>query len=120
MSNFTIDDLRAEIEREYAPLRFQVGAEEFVLKSLLRTDKKVREAVIARLEALEAAHNGDDTVDEDAALASVRYVLESVTEGGRGYRLSEHLGDDLLLCMKLLEKWTEATQPGERKDSPNS
>jgi hypothetical protein len=121
MSNvFTLESLVEEIEREYAPLKFQAGGEEFVLKSLMRTDRKVRDAVVERLKSLEAAHNSDEAVDEGELLEGIAFVLSSVTEGRKGARLMKVVGEDVLLGMKLLEKWTAATQPGEAKDSPTS
>lgn len=120
--SFSLDDLRAEIEREYAPLVIQAGGHEYRLTPLLRTDRKVREAVLERLTSLQKAHDDDEetVLDEDAALENVSLVLQAVTEDGQGPRLIEQLDGDLLLSMKLLEKWTERTQPGEAKDSPTS
>ncbi|WP_190821959.1 phage tail assembly protein [Saccharopolyspora pogona] len=113
---FTLDDLDAAIEREYAPLTFQAAGEEFVLRSLLRVEKKRRDAVIAKLKELDDA--GDD-IDEDLALSTVQFILKSVTADDRGTKLLKALGDDLLRFMRLLSMWSEATQPGEATASPN-
>jgi hypothetical protein len=112
---FTLADLDAAIEREYAPLKFQAGDEEFVLRSLLRVEKKQRDAVIAKLKELE--DQGDD-IDEDTALTTVQFILKTVCADAKGTKLLKTVGDDLLRCMKLLTLWTEATQPGEATDSP--
>ena len=119
---FTLESLVEEIENEYAPLKFHADGETFILKSLLRVDKKVRDAVIERLKALEATANSDEDkeTDEDEVLAGITFVLKSVTADNKGSRLNEILGNDILVGMKLLEKWTAATQPGEAKDSPTS
>lgn len=116
---FTLDDLRAELEREYAPFTFRVGDEAFVLASLMREDKETRRAVTRKLKALEDAHNGDEELDEDAVLESLGYVFAKVTRDGKGRRLMDLLGGDILVAMKLLEKWVKATQPGEANGSPN-
>lgn len=113
---FTLESLHEELEREYAPLRFQADGTEYVLRSVLRIDKKDRDAVMEQLKELET--EGDE-VDEDKALAAVKFVLKTVTSDRKGERLVKLLGDDLLACMKLMEKWTEATQPGEAQDSPS-
>lgn len=113
---FTLDDLDAAIEREYAPLKFQAGDEEFVLRSLLRVEKKSRDAVVKKLKELDS--EGDD-VDEATALATVQLILKTVCADNKGARLLKVIGDDLLRCMKLLTMWTEATQPGEATASPN-
>ena len=111
---FTLEDLDAAIEREYAPVKFQAAGEEFTLRSLLRVEKKQRDAVVEKLKELE----DQDDLDEDTALSTVQFVLKSVCADGKGARLVKVLGDDLLRCMKLLSMWTEATQQGEATDSP--
>lgn len=111
---FTLADLDAAIEREYAPLRFQAGDEEFVLRSLMRVDRKQRAAVIAKMETLE-----DDDVDENVVIDAVQFVMKTVCADGKGAKLVKLLGDDTVRYMKLLTMWTEATQPGEAKDSQN-
>lgn len=111
---FTLADLDAAIEREYAPFKFQAGEEEFVLRSLLRVDRKQRAAVIAKMETLES-----DDVDEDAVIDAVQFVMKAVCADGKGTKLVKLLGDDTVRYMKLLSLWTEATQPGEAQDSQN-
>lgn len=113
---FTLEALDEAIEREYAPLKFQAGDEEFVLRSLLRVEKKSRDAVIAKLKELDEL--GDD-IDEDTALSTVQFILKAVCADSKGTKLLKVVGDDLLRCMKLLTLWTEATQPGEATDSPS-
>ena len=120
MSNiFNLESLDEEIEKQYAPLRFQIDGEEIVLRSLLRIPRKDRDAVLERLKTLERDEEAD-TLDEDEALAAVQFVLSTVAEGqGKGAKLTKALGNDLLRNMKVLEHWTEATQPGEAQNSPS-
>lgn len=115
---FTLEALEAEIERQYAPLKFQAGNEEFVLRSLLRVGKKDRDEVMSKLKDLDADENAEE-LNEDEALATVQFVLKTVVADNKGTKLVKVLGDDLLRNMKVLEKWVEATQPGEATDSPN-
>lgn len=118
MSNvFTLEDLDAAIEQEYAPLTFKAGQHEYVLLSLLRVDKKVREDVRQHLENLD--REGDEELTEEEALEAMRYIFRAVTKDNKGKWLIEALGDDLLRNMKLLKQWAKATQPGEAVDSPN-
>jgi hypothetical protein len=128
MSNvITLEDIDAAIEKKYAPLVLRFGDDEFVLQSLLRVDKKVREAVIDKLKELdgkiETDDEGkpievDDDLDEDKTIATVKFVLRSVTKDGKGAHMVKYLGNDLLKHMTLLSMWTEATKPGEATDSP--
>jgi hypothetical protein len=118
MSNvFTLDDLNNEIEKKYAPLVFQAGDQEFTLVSLLRVPKKVRAEVQSRLEALNSSADDADTVDEDETIATLQFVLSSVTKDNKGRALVRILGDDLVKYSTLMEKWQEATQPGEASSS---
>ncbi|MDA3643780.1 phage tail assembly protein [Saccharopolyspora indica] len=122
MSNeFTLESLQEEIEREYAPLVFKAAGEEFVLRSLLRVPKKDREKVIAAMTALDNERENadeDDTVSEDTAVETVELIIKTVTADGKGTKLVKLLGGDVLVLMKVLQKWTEATQPGEAQNSP--
>ena len=115
---FTLDDLDAAIEREYAPLRFRAGDDEFVLRSLMRVSRKEREAVVKKLETLENADD-DDSIDETAVIEAVQFVVKTICADNKGAKLVKVVGDDIVRYMKLLAMWTEATQPGEAKDSRN-
>lgn len=111
---FTLEDLHAAVEKEYAPMKFVAGEEEFVFRSLLRIEKTKRNQVKEKLEEFDA--QGDD-LDEDDALATVQFVLTTVVDGNKATKLKRVLGDDLLVWMTLMTKWAEATQPGEASDS---
>jgi hypothetical protein len=114
---FTLESMKEEIEREFAPVVFEAEGQKFVLKSLLRVDKKVRDEVMEKLQALDKKK--DDEFDEDEVFDTVRFLIKAVTDERKGAALVRLVGDDILLAMKLLEKWTEATQPGEAQDSPS-
>jgi hypothetical protein len=113
---WTLESMQEELEREYAPFRFRAGGEDFVLRSLLRIDKTDRDKIMEELRLLS---DENEDVDEDAMLGTVHFVLSTVTADGKGDRLVRAIGNDLLLNMKVLQHWTEATQPGEVTDSPS-
>lgn len=120
MSNvFTLQSLDEEIERKYAPVKFEDNGEEFILVSLLRVDKKVRKEVMDRLQGLNTNADSDEDFDEDKTVAELEFVLSSVTREKRGAKLIRVLGHDLLRLMTLLKIWQEATQPGEAQGSPS-
>lgn len=135
MSNvFTLDSLREELENEYAPFKFEANGELYVLQSLLRVNKERRARVLDAMKSLRPEDEegqetdgkvdvdlSDEDLDEDAVLAAVKTILSSVVDGpdGRGKAMVDLLGDDLLMHMRLLQKWQEATQPGEAQDSPS-
>lgn len=119
-NKFTLDDIRRELETKYAPFELTMGEETFVLPSLLRVDKAVREQVKDIFkemggetnEAGEVVLNGEDQ-DEDFLVEQIKEVLGLVTANDRGYALKEALPDDMLLVMEVLKKWQEVTQAGE-------
>ena len=66
MSNvFTLDALRQETIRRYAPTEVDLGDGETVeLKSLLRLREKDRKAVVAAIEEINALEIGDEDSEE--------------------------------------------------------
>lgn len=120
MSNvWTLEDLDREIEKKYAPLVLKIGDQEFTMVSLLRVPKKVRAEVQKRLSDLNSSEDENQEVSEDDTIAALQFVFTSVTKDNKGRALVRALGDDLVRYTTLMEKWQEATQPGEASDSPN-
>lgn len=108
---FTLDALEAELDRRYGPLVFEAKHERFELRPLLRCPREERDSVTAALKSLEDV---DETeVGEDEIVGAMAHVLRTVTANGRGDKLVQALGDDLLRYQVLFERWTEKTQVGE-------
>ncbi|WP_367137893.1 phage tail assembly protein [Saccharothrix sp. HUAS TT1] len=108
---FTLEALEAELDRRYGPLVFEANSERFELRPLLRCPRDERDSVTAALKSLEDVDEAD--VSEDEIVDAMSYVLRTVTANGRGDKLVQALGDDLLRYQVLFEKWTEKTQAGE-------
>lgn len=124
MSNaFTLDSLREEIEKEFAPAKVGLkDGSEVVLRNLLRLDGKERDKVIGLLEGVKGAQDEDlesagaERIDE--ILSVVQEILKTVAET-KGTQLVKELGEDLILTMKVLERWMGDTQPGEAESLPS-
>jgi hypothetical protein len=117
MSNvFTLDSLNDELERQYAPFVFQAGRDKFVLRQVLRLPKSERDVVFLKLQELDQHQESKDT---NAMEEVLWFILETVTDAGKGDKLVDLLEGDLAKGMVLLQKWMESTQAGEAKDSPN-
>lgn len=116
MSNiFSLDDLREEVEREFAPVTIELSdGTEVTLRNLLRLPKGQRRDVVDTLKVLEAVDGSDDS-DVEELLYAATSVLEIVADHGK--KLTKELDGDLAVTMKVLERWMEATQPGEAKRS---
>lgn len=113
---FTLDSLRDELERTYAPLVFQNGKDTYTLRQVLRLPKSERDFVAFKLKFLET-DNQEDTTEEEV-LELLELIIKTVTDGGKGDKLVELLGHDLLTVKVLFDKWVEACQPGEASPSP--
>ncbi|GAA1940429.1 phage tail assembly protein [Amycolatopsis minnesotensis] len=121
---YTLDKLREDVDREFAPLKIAVGDATYVLRNLLRIDETDRDAVMEAMKDVEAAAADEDTETEadlddvKKFTAAINFVLATVTADGKGAKLIEAFNGDMMVAMKVLELWSEATQPGEARNSP--
>jgi hypothetical protein len=117
---FSLASLREEADKKFAPLEFTTDNDTYVLRSLLRVTKEERAGILAKMKTMENLRNaeGEGEVDEDQIVELVHFILKAVTADRKGAKLCREIGDDLILNTTLLEKWQEATQPGEATDSP--
>ncbi|QDP44303.1 tail assembly chaperone [Mycobacterium phage Heathen] len=117
---FTLDSFREEVEKEFAPVKIEVDADNsVVLRNLLRIPKGAREEIFGLLERMDKMSEGKSedemTVEELEATAGIALrMIELVADTPAGGRiLVESLEDDLALTLKVFEAWMEATNPGE-------
>jgi hypothetical protein len=122
MSNvFSLDALREETEKEFAPVKIGLSdGSEATLRSLVRLNKKTREEVLSTLKALQTISDSEETTieDVDRMVDAASKILALTATNGK--QLVKELDGDLSLTMKVLEAWLEATQPGEASNSPAS
>jgi hypothetical protein len=115
---FTLDSLREEVEKQYAPVTITLAdGSEVLLRNLLRLPRKLREEALETLRELENVEQDsadESSVDKMTEVASS--VLDLVAESG-GKRLIRELDGDLTLTMKVLQRWMESTQVGEAERS---
>lgn len=113
---FTLDALREEVEKEYAPIVLVLpDGKEVQLRNLVRLPKKERAVALEYLKQInELESNSAEGVDTLVDV-SVK-LLALVSDDGRA--LAKELGDDLSLVTKLLNVWMDGSQPGEAKSSP--
>jgi len=117
MSNvYSLADLKSELEKEFAPLELQVGKSTIVVRNVMRLNKAERAQVLAAVKAFDSADDND--TDADDVFDALRTILRTCAANGKGDALVDAIGDDLALAMKIMNLWTEATQPGEASNSP--
>lgn len=120
--SYSLENLKADLDRQFAPLALEAGGQKLVLQNLLRLGEKDRAAVMAALAEVEDSGDSVDgsgsVADLDRLSAAVTTVLRTVTADGKGDKLIASLAGDVMLAMKVIELWAEATQPGEAQNSP--
>lgn len=113
---FTLDSLREEVEKEYAPIVLVLPDHtEVQLRNLIRLPKKDRAIALDLLKQIEEIQTSDGQGVEDLVTVAVK-LLSVVAD--RGPALAKELGDDLSIVTKLLNVWMDGSQPGEAKPSP--
>lgn len=129
MSNtFTLDALRAETIRRYAPTEVDLGDGETVeLKSLLRLREKERKAVIDAIEDINKL-DYDEDADEDAVaewsegvVAACTKIFRLITDGHKKLVAGLEHEDPTIkanLFTAVLGRWVSESQLGEATPSP--
>ena len=113
MSNvFSLDSLREEIEKQFAPVQLEIGSKTVTLSNMMRLPKKKRDFVMESLKELENEDKNDIDIEEIAV-----NVLAEVSDNPALVRRG--LKDELALSMKILGLWMESTQTGEAESSSN-
>lgn len=125
MSNlFTLDSMREEIEKQYAPFRIEIDGKTLTLRNLLRVPKKNRERVFALLDELSeiqkqaeaSEENGLSSTERSAQIALEIFPLVADNEK-LGRTLVENVEEDLALTLRVFSTWMEGTQAGEAEGS---
>lgn len=117
MSNvYSLSDLRAELDNEFAPVEIDLGRGKVVLRNLMRLDSATRQKVTDAAKVF--TENEDPKFDE--GLEAIQTILRNVADKPeKGESLVTQIGDDFALGMKIVSLWMEATQPGEASNSPS-
>lgn len=119
---FTLDSMREEIEREFAPCVFQLSdGNAVMLQNVLRLPKKTRDAVFALLDELGEIQNDEETTGlastEKSAQVALK-ILPLVADSEKfGRQLVESIQEDLALTLRVFSTWMEGSQVGEAEDS---
>jgi hypothetical protein len=126
MSNvFTLDAMREEISREFAPCKVDLGGGQTVtLRNLLRLPKKARDKVYELLDELseiqKAGGDGGLAATEKSAQIALK-ILPLVADNDQlGQLLAESIEEDLALTLRVFSTWMDGTQVGEAEGSPSS
>lgn len=111
MATFTLDDLKNEVSKKYAPIVIQNGTDEYVLQNLLQLPEKKRDAILSVMDNKTEIEEDSDTLNDDVTMFKEIIVLAEKDD--RGQELLDLLGDNFALIVELANKWLETSQPGE-------
>lgn len=114
MSTFTLTDLKAEVEKKYAPVIIEDGDEKFILPNLLQLDAKVRREVLDLLDTIDTDEDDEDIDDQLEVFSALIRLLVSE---GKGDKFLELLGGNTALVIEIANKWMDGTQLGEAERS---
>lgn len=109
MATFTLDNLKAEVEKKYAPTIVENGDTTYVLPNILQLPKGKRKAAFKIIDAFDEAE--DPTIDEQ--VESFTKLVGIVVENDKGSELVDLLGDSPAALLELVNTWMEGTQLGE-------
>lgn len=120
MATFTLDQLKADVEKNYATLSIEIGADDKIeLRNILRIDKAPRAEIMAQLDKLDKVQKNEDLGQGEQLEQTTKIARDIISRaaGKRGEDLLAVIGEDDALLMEILSKWTEATQAGEAENS---
>lgn len=123
MSNvFTLDSMREEIEKEFAPCQIALADGKTVtLRNLLRLPRKNREKVYTLLDELGEAQKVEGDDESNASLLATEksaqialQIIPLVADSEKlGLQLVQSIEEDLALTLRVFSAWMEGTQSGE-------
>ncbi|QGJ88777.1 tail assembly chaperone [Mycobacterium phage Yecey3] len=120
---FTLDSVREEVEKEFAPVTVDMAEGSVVLRNVLRVPKLRRDKVFKLIDELEAATKDEDGNEiavealgmehmEKTAGIAVELIRLVSDSDKLGEILCTALEDDVALTLAVFGKWMEVTQPG--------
>ena len=120
MATFTLDQLKSDVEKNYATLTIEVGDDDKIdSRNVLRMDSGTRDKLLNVLDELEKISKDEEMsqVEQVAKTTALTREALRIAAGKRGDDLMALVGDDDALVMEIMSKWTEETQAGEAENS---
>jgi hypothetical protein len=119
MSNvFTLDSLREEVEKKFAPVKIALkDGSEVILASVLRLDSDIRKTVVKALEEISSLEDKEESPEAlDHMVEAISKVLNAIAD--KPQKLLQELHSDdvqvkLHMMTKIVSVWAKETQLGE-------
>lgn len=114
MSNtYSLDQLRSDLDREFAPLVIKVDGEDLVVRNVLRLHEEERNKALSLIGEFEKLENTEDAESVTKSFELVRELLLVLVKDGKGKKLIDAIDGDDALTMSVFNKWQKETQVGE-------
>jgi len=118
---FTLESLREELDREFAPFQMDMGdGRVLTMRNLMRLPEKNQDKVFALLDEMGAQKSDDESSlsvsKRNSALALDVFLLVADDEK-LAKVLVDNLRDDMALTMKVFSAWMDGAQAGEAEAS---
>lgn len=120
MATFTLDQLKADVEKNYATLTIEVGKDDKIdLRNLLRIPSEARSKITDKLDELEKIQDNEEISQTEMLSRTTEIASEvlALAAGKRGDDLLAVIDGDDALLMEIMSKWTEKTELGEAESS---
>lgn len=120
MATFTLDQLKADVEKNYATLSIEIGDDDKIdLRNLLRIPSEARDKITDKLDELEKIQDNEEISQTEMLSRTTDIAREvlSLAAGKRGDDLLAVIDGDDALLMEIMSKWTEKTELGEAEHS---
>ncbi|QFG04599.1 tail assembly chaperone [Mycobacterium phage Keziacharles14] len=126
---FTLDSVREEVEKEFAPVTVDMGeVGSVILRNVLRVPKLRRDKVFKLIDELEATTKDDkgkaipeDELGLEHMEKTAGIAVELIRLVSDNDKLADilctTLEDDVAMALGVFGKWMEITQPGEAERS---
>lgn len=114
MATFTLDNLRDAVNKRYAPLVIENGADVYRLEHYLQLPKKKREALDKITEKID-----NPKATEGEQLEEMQNLVLAATADDKGKELLDLLGENAAMLATVVESWVHGTDLGEAEDSSN-
>lgn len=111
MATFTLEDLKNEVSKKYAPTVIKNGTDQYVLQNLLQLPSTKRNKTMDLVDTLDAEEEDKSGIDYQVEV--FREIIQIVEVNDRGQELLDLLGDNDALILELVTAWMDSSQLGE-------
>jgi len=115
MATFTLNDLRNEVSKKYAPTVIENGKDTYTLQNMLQLPTKKRKEVMELVDSVGGDDEGGSSIEDQ--LEIFRKIIIAAEEDDKGDELLELLGDNTAMIYEVVSSWMETTQLGEAGSS---